>query len=304
MRRVSLMPAVLFAAAAVTATATPAHAQLGKLKKLGAEALEKATKEKTAGKTPETAKSGSADAAPSTAKKANYTITTERLELVLASLEPLVTDAERMAAASRAEADYSAKRKAADACLERAQQMFNPMSMMTENPQRTAKLDAISKQMDGVNKRSEAAMKRDDFRASIALRDTAMALAMSQAIITMGANCTYPYLPVAMIDAQAAAQQKASAARTSESSDGGEGGTFEPTPAAKEAMTPQEFGMVRERAALWALSQTNPTLASGAKFTPDEEAALGGKAAQLKKLGPLFASNSLRWSTWGDLRNW
>ena len=69
-------------------------------------------------------------------------------------------------------------------------------------------------------------------------------------------------------------------------------------------MSQQEFGMVRERAALWVLAQSNPSLAKGAKFTPDEESALGAKGPQLKKMGPLFESNALRWSTWGDLKRW
>ncbi|MBY0491091.1 MAG: hypothetical protein K2R93_14710 [Gemmatimonadaceae bacterium] len=46
MRRSRLMTAALLAGAALSATATPAHAQLGKLKKLGADAIKEAAKAK------------------------------------------------------------------------------------------------------------------------------------------------------------------------------------------------------------------------------------------------------------------
>lgn len=290
--RSRLITASLLGSVTLLATASPAQAQLGRLKKMGADAIKK-----EAGiKEPEAAKS-----AESSGKKANYTITADRIDLVLASLQPLVADAERAAAAKAVEGDYNAKRKTADACMERAQKMFNPMTMMSNDPQRTARMEAITKQLDGVNKRSQAAMQRDDFRNAIALRDTSMVLMMAQANATIGANCSYPYLPAAMIDAQASAE-KNRGARSGDDSDGS--GSLDPTPAAKKEMTQQEFGMVRERMALWAMSQSNPSLAKGAKFTPDEEAALGSKAPQVKKLAGLFESNALRWSTWGDVKRW
>lgn len=300
MRRSRLITAAFLAGAALAATATPAHAQLGKLKKLGTDAIKEATKDKAAEKAgvkePEAAK----PTASASGKKADYSITAERLDVLLASLEPLVADAEKMAAGKKAEADYKAKKDAADACMQRASKMFNPMAM-TMDEKKTARIEALSKQLEGVNQRSQAAMAKDDFKNAIALRDTSMVLTVMQGVMTIGANCTYPYMPAAMIDAQAA-MEKNNGARSSDDSDGS--GSFDPGPSARKLMSQQEFGMVRERAALWVLAQSNPSLAKGAKFTPDEESALGAKGPQLKKMGPLFESNALRWSTWGDLKRW
>lgn len=298
MRRSRLLTAAFLASAATAMAATPAQAQLGKLKKLGTDAIKEATKDKAAEKAgvkePEVAKSSA-----STGKKADYSITAERLDLLLASLEPLVTEAEKVAAGKKAEADYKAKKDVADACMQRAQKMFNPMAMSMDD-KKAARIEALSKQLEGVNKRSQAAMARDDFRNAIALRDTSMVLTVMQGVMTIGANCTYPYMPLAMIDAQAAMEKNNGAS----AGDRDGSGSFDPGPAARKAMTQQEFGMVRERAALWVLSQSNPSLSKGTKFTPEEESALGAKGPQLKKLAPLFEASALRWSTWGDLKSW
>jgi hypothetical protein len=308
MRRSTLLSASLVSAVALLTAATPAHAQLGRLKKLGTDAIKEAAKDKVVGKdTTGTTKSGapaaetSASRAP--AKKANYVISADRVDLVLASLQPLVADAEAIAAANKASADYEAKKKTADACIERASKMVNPMAMMAENPQRDTKMATIQKQLDGVNKRSQAAMARDDFRNSIALRDTALVLTMSMSVATIGANCTYPYMPAALIDAQVRLEKRGS---SGSSSDDDSDASLDPTPGAKQAMTRQEFGMVRERIALWVMGQDNPAILKGSagKFTADEEEAMKAKGPQLKKLSPLFSSNALRWSTWGDVKNW
>ncbi|MBY0491092.1 MAG: hypothetical protein K2R93_14715 [Gemmatimonadaceae bacterium] len=221
--------------------------------------------------------------------------------MLLASLQPLVADAEKLAAGRKAEAEYTAKKEAAEACLQRATKMFNPMAMSMDE-KRQARVDALTKQLEAVNKRSQAAMAKDDFKNAIALRDTSMVLTMMQGIMTIGANCTYPYMPAAMIEAQAAAEKNPRAG----SDDSDNNGSFDPGPAAKKVMSYQEFGMVRERAALWAMAQANPSIAKGSegKFTPDEEAVLAAKAAQVKKLADLFQTNALRWSTWGDLKSW
>jgi hypothetical protein len=307
MRRSRLITATLLVGAAMTVTATPAHAQLGKLKKLGTDAIKEAAKAKAGVQDPEPAKPAAAAAA--VGKKADYTITASRLDALLASIEPLVAKAQKMEAAKKVQADYDAKRKTADACLERAGKMANPMAIaMNTDEKKMARMEAMQKQLEGVNKRSEAAMQRNDFRNAIALRDTSMVLTMTYTQATLGANCPYPYMPAAMIEAQVLEENEQM--RDKERVERGENGEplFEPSAAAKKEMSQEEFGMIRERVALYAMMQTDPGVAKGAgkaaKFTPDEQAVLSAKGDKVKQLAGLFASGSLTWASWGDLKKW
>ena len=89
----------------LAASASPAAAQLGKLKKMGADAV----KEAAAGKKPE--------AKDPTAARVDYTITEERLSSIITVLTPFAVSAQREADARAASAAYEAKYKAANECI-------------------------------------------------------------------------------------------------------------------------------------------------------------------------------------------
>jgi hypothetical protein len=303
-----LTASLLIGSVLLLAATSTAQAQLGRLKKLGADAVKEAAKGKVVGKDT-TASSTEKPSAASTAAGApkaparapNYTITAERIDLVVASLKPLVAEAEKDLATRRVSADYKAKRDAAQACFDRASKTFNPMSMMNQSEAQQKRTAAIQAQAEAVNKRLNASREKDDnFRGALALKDSADVLQMNMAAASMGMSCSYPYAPMAVIDAQVAAMDRGNADGAADVA------SFEPTPDAKKAMTRAEFGMVRERLALWLMAQANPSLEKGSEgtFTAEEAAAMSAKSAELKGLTPLFTSHSLRWSTWGDVKRW
>jgi hypothetical protein len=289
------------------------EAQLGRLKKLGAEAVKDAAKDKLVGKDTTAASAGKPAAAGSAAsssasgtpkapaRTANYTITAERIDLVVASLKPQVAAAEMDFALRKVIADYKAKRDAAQACFDRASKTFNPMSMMNQSEAQQKRTAAIQAQAEAVNKRLNASREKDtNLRGSLFLKDSADVLQLNMAASTMGSSCAYPFAPPAVIDAQVAEMERSSTERASD------GSTVEATADAKQSMTWPEFGKIRERMALWLMAQSNPSLRKGSEgtFTAEEDAAMSAKAAELKGLTPLFASSALRWSSWGDVKSW
>jgi hypothetical protein len=289
------------------------EAQLGRLKKLGADAVKDAAKDKLVGKdTTATgaakpaaaggnASSNATSAPKAPARTANYTITAARIDLVVATLKPHVAAAEKNFALRKVIADYTAKRDAAQACFDRASKTFNPMSMMNQSEAQEKRTATVQAQAEAVNRRLNASREKDtDLRGSLFLKDSADALQMNLAASSMGSSCTYPFAPPAVIDAQVAEIDSKSSERASD------GSTVEATADAKQSMTWQEFGKIRERMALWLMAQSNPSLQKGSEgtFTAEEHAAMSAKAAELKGLTPLFASSALRWSSWGDVKNW
>jgi hypothetical protein len=308
-----LTASLLSASALLLAVSTPAHAQLGKLKKMGADAIKDAAKGKLGNKdTTSTSKPGAAGSAAAAAsgnakaptRAPNYTITAERIELVMTSLRPLVADAEKQLVLRRTSADYKAKREAALACFNKASSNVNPMALMNQSEAQQKRAAAMQAQAEAVNKRLNASRDKSNSRAKLALQDTADVMQMNMAAVSIGSSCTMPYAPLALIDAQASANANANASNDADGSD--ESGTLDPTPEAKQALTRAEFGMLRERIALWLMAQTNPSLQKGSegKFTAEENAAMSAKAAELTGLAPLFSSSALRWSTWGDVKAW
>lgn len=298
--------ALLTSALLLAATATPAQAQLGKLKKMGADAIKDAAKDKATGKkdsvvAPATAAKGSS---ASTARKNNFTISEERLTLVLATLEPQVVAAERRMVALNASKAHEAKKKQSEACMQALGKSYNPMAAAAVYEKNEARITATQKLSEAVASRLADAISKDDRRAMAFLQDSSLTLQMRSAVYTMGGACVVDFTPPAIIQAQldeVAAQQAASGSEVGES-----GVLFDPGAAAKSAMTRWEYGMVRERIALWALLKENPALEKGKEgvFTPEEEAVLSAHAASLKKMAPLFKSEALRWSTWSDLKSW
>jgi hypothetical protein len=308
MARLNSLRLLAISAALSGVPAITAHAQLGRLKKLGAEAVkdklaggDKKDSAATATKPGTPAAAASSAAAPAaTAKKGNYTITESRVALVLANLQPLLAEAERRAASENVQRDYAAKRKTAMECMEKASSNFDPASLMTANPQRDARMEAIQKQAEAASARLNRATQGGNARVIAFVRDTSDVLQMQMAVTQVGASCVIPFAPAAVIDGQlSASQRQASGAERANAS-------FDANAEAKAAMTTVEFGMIRERIALFALQQDNPSLELGSagQFTADERAVLSARASELKRYAPLFKGGSLRWQTWADLKGW
>lgn len=298
------LPRVVLGGLLLMVVASPAQAQLGRLKKLGADAVKDAAKDKLAGKK-DTATVAPATASSSgggtSAKKVDLALTDDRIALVVASLQPMVAEAQKREELARVTREYRAKTEATNKCMEAATKSFNPMTMGSMSEKTQADLERAGARTEAAQKRLSAAIERQDRRAQLFLQDTVNVLLQRSAYLTMGAKCTIDFTPTAIIEAQIAAQSRTVVSEDMDSD------TFDPPAVAKEQLTRYQYAVIRERIALWALQQDNPTLKGVGKegvFTAEEQAALAANAADIKKLTPYFKSGSMRWSTWGDLKAW
>lgn len=281
---------VLALVAAVSLLAAPrgASAQLGKLKKMGADAIKDAAKEKL----------GMDQKAPAAKAAGMPVIDDDRIALVIASLAPQVKAAQIRADAAAASAAYEAKEKAADACTEQATENVTPTAITAASQRNAAKILVLQEQSNAVQTRLNAAMEANDLRKVAYLQDSATVLTERLALLSLGATCTREFAPPAVVEARVLDQQRRS---------DDDGGRFDPGVATRGALTRTEYGVLRERIALWTLMQANPALKDTGKegvFTADEQAALAKRSTDLGKLAPLFKSNAMIWKTWSDLRDW
>jgi len=283
---------------------TPAHAQLGRLKKMGADAIKDAAKDKLSTDKKEAAKPGTAAAAtPAAASKPKNAgmpvLDDDRIALVLASLGPMVKEAQVRADAAAASRAYLEKKKIGDACVQQASQNVNPMAMAASAQKNSARITALQKQTEPMQRRLNKAVDDNDLRAQLYLQDSLNVLSMRSASLSMGTTCIFEFAPPAMLEARLLEMQSRSS--------GGDEGTFDPGEATRGTISRYEYGVLRERIALWALLQENPALKGLGKegvFTAEEQAALAIHAAEIKKLTPLFKSDAMIWKGWSDLRDW
>jgi len=267
------------------------QAQLGRLKKMGADAIRDAAKDKLG--------TDKKDAASDAAKASSMPVLDDtRIGLVLASLAPQVKAAQIRADAAAASRAFEEKEKASDACAERAAESVTPMAIAASGRANAARLTALQNQTEAMQRRLEKAIASNDVRARFYLQDSVNVIMRRSAILSMGASCTFDFTPPAVIEEQILEAQEAS------SHD--EDTTF-PGERVRGALSRVEYGILRERIALWALLQDTPTLKGLGKegvFSADEQAALTSHAAEIRKLTPLFKSNAMIWKGWDDLRNW
>jgi hypothetical protein len=288
---------------ALALSATPAFAQLGKLKKLGADMAKDAAKEKLEGKKDTPAKAAEASSSSSSSKRnTELVIDEDRVALVVASMQPMLADAVSRREARAATAQHEERSKASRTCLEAAQMRAsaNPMSTMESAQKNEAQIERFTKEVERLSEKMSKAVNDNDVRTRVYVTDTLTVMQVRMSMAVLGSNCPVHYTPAAILDAQIKSQSRTV---VSEDMDAGE---FDPPAAAKENLSRYQFGLLRERIAIWALKQEDPTFKAGKLgiFTPEEEAALQANAADIKKLTPLFKDGSLRWSTWGDLTQW
>ena len=272
-------------AACVALRPGTATAQLGKLKKTATDAA----KEKVGVKTDAPAASGSE----------NFVITADRLTAVMTQMEVGMERAAKAAAAKAVTAEYNAKHKAFETCV---QTQMKTMQMQAPSTAGLQKAAAMNKQTSSMAQRVQSAQQGKRNREYIALTDSMSIGSVRSALVmyALETKCPPAYMPPALVDDAAAKMD-----RMSQSDNGSREAAI--TPAQRAGMTTQQFGMVRERAALWALQQTNNAPADNNKygvFTKDEQAVLEAQSARLKKWAPIFKESPSTWATWGDIKGW
>lgn len=279
-------------AAALFAALVPslACAQLGRLKKAAADAAKEA-----AGVKNESAASNS---------NGNLVITAERLSAVMAAMTPIMQQAEMESASRAANGEYLKKKKAFDSCVETQSKSMSTGAMPSMDGM--TKSGAMSQKSVDMMQRSQAALQAKRYREYVAVSDSmgAYATLSTLAMFNLETKCGQPvYMSSAMIDIEAA---KLSRPRSGEVGENGREKTLVPANQ-RAGMSTYQFGMIRERAALWALQQTNNAPVGDNKysvFTAEEMTVLEAQGAQLKKWAPYFKERPSLWATWADLATW
>lgn len=295
MRRL-LAPALTLA---LVLTAMPAEAQLGKLKKLGGDLAKEAGREAIG--LPKESKPAESGLSSSSKAAVDYTITPERAELVLTALAPLIEDARKEAAAREVRTAYEARMQQLEKCANAASKGMTSYSQ--------AYLDQggkVTEKQAAVMERLAAAMQAGRKREVLFMQDTAGVLSYEIMSLMIGGKCgKAPYKPAALIDAELAREaMSASGAEIGE--DGRYVSKLDVPESARKGLTTRQFGVMRERIAIYALELTReggaPSSLQG--FSDAERAALDARAAQLKTLAPFFRDGAIGWSSWGDVKRW
>ena len=298
-RRARLRLAAHGAAAvlALVLTAPSAHGQItNRLKKMAKDAAKNAVSGSKDSATTKAAATGASSGSSGTAK-IDLSITADRVTMVLAALKP-ATEKAQVAAAARAErATYESKRDAVQACV---QNSTNGGAIPSQ-----ANMTAAQKLMDrqeALTKRYNAALLGNDLRKRAYLQDSLQVATHAYTATMFGsmAKCgPRPYAPASLVELEVMQERS-----------GGDDGLRELTvdDPARSAMTRYQFGMVRERIALYAMGEAGlvpaDKLGKEGVFTDDELAVLTSHRDELVKMAPLFKSNALTWSGTSDLRGW
>lgn len=298
--RFMLVPAM---AVLLAAPVSNAQAQFGKLKKIGADAIKDKAKEKLGGKeTPEAAKSGAVTegrkSPAADSKPVNMTLNASQLDLMLAALTPMATDAEKATLARRLLAEHTTKIKAAEKCMEVGQAAFMS-GRASPNPTAAAKARArqLDKDVDRLNVVLAAAYSDGNRRGIAFAQDSLTTMQMQSAVLEMGLACTFNFTPPVAMESQVETYGLSGDLPQSQSSVPAE---------AQRTFTKHQFALLRERIALFALLSADPSLKVGKEgvFTDEERAALTARMAEIQKLQPYFKNGTLAWTGSGDLAKW
>lgn len=309
--RLTTLASAVGATFLLLSSATPAHAQLGKLKKMGAEAAKKAADEKLTGKkesaspasgssAESSASATASDAAATKAPTVSYALTEDHVGLVLTALTPRLDAARNRQALVKARREYALKDSANKACFQKLSSGgIDPNAMMAASKKNAVAIERIDKQTGSMQTRLSTAAGSQDRRAMHYLQDSLNTLQMRSAALKMGSSCTADFRPAVLIEADIAANGMSGDFDPDR-------GQFDPAASVKDKLTTTQFGRLRERMALWALLQETPSLKVGKDgvFTDEEQAVLTAHAAEIKALTPYFRDNSMRWKDWGDVKNW
>lgn len=287
----------------VLAAASPAQAQIGsRLKKLGKDAVKDAAKGKLGGAKDSSAAAGGASdasgaAGGATSAKVDLTVTADRVTMVMAAMQPAAQKAKAVAAAKAEQGSYETKRDAAVACVQDA----TKGGAMPSNAGMTA-AQKLSDRQSAMSERYSASLTGSDRRKTLYLEDSLQVLTHTLTATMFGVTgkCgARPYMPAAVIEV---------AAQTDPNNQGDDFNTLTVSDPALSAMTRYQFGMVRERIALYAMAQAGLIAAKAAGkegvFTEEELAVLTARRDELVAMAPLFKGGTLTWSGTSDLRGW
>ena len=285
-RAYTALAGTLFAAFAMLAPNT-ASAQLGRLKKAVGDAAKDAAGVKPAN---------------NDAGTENFPITVDRLDAVIPTFEASIQASQREFALKTATAEYTKAHQAQQTCFENATKaMMAGGGVPMPNAQKAEQAAASSAATNSMMQRMLAAQQKQNFKQFVYLQDSVAVTSFMSSAIMMGLETKCgkpPYKPAAVVEAEAQHMATGGSAQSS--------GQFV-APAARAGMTNYQFGMLRERAALWALQQTGNAPVGNNKysvFTKDEQAALEARGDRLKKLVPYFKEQPTRWTSWNDLAGW
>lgn len=264
-----------------------ATAQLGKLKKAAADAV----KDKAGVKT---------DDASANKSSEDFAITAERLDAVMIVFEETAKAYESEAAARSVKADYDKRRIAFETCATTGLQggMVTPTN---DGIQRSTIYTTLVSTMAG---RAQTTLTAKKYREYLQIVDSTQVMSSMSAVTMFGldAKCKPAFKPAAILDEEAARMARAN----SGSSDNG-ASVIEVKTSTRAGLSNRQFGMVRERAALWALQQSGNAPVGNSKyqvFTAAEQAVLEAKAARLKAMAPFLKASPHHWLTWSDLSTW
>lgn len=281
------IPTIVPVAALIAALLpVPADAQIGRIKRIGADIVKDAA---------------GVPATPEKKAARDIAITAERLDAVLVALAPRVEAARVEHEAKAVEKEFDAWTKTFNSCVENTAKANGAPSM-----DGMQKAGEISGQMAPKMERLSKVVASNDKRALEYLQDTLRVLGSESQMHMFGATkCgKVRYTPTALIEARVARAKNTNTV-VDES-----GIRWDiDVPASKRAgMSHYQFGMVRERMALWALIQDGAIPADkggkDAVFSDAERAALTARSADISKLAPLFRDGSMRWTNWGDITAW
>ncbi|MBK9978066.1 MAG: hypothetical protein IPP20_09055 [Gemmatimonadetes bacterium] len=282
--------------------ASPAEAQIGsRLKKLGKDAMKDAAKAKVGGSAKDSSAAGSGSGAAtggaggSNSAKVDIAVTSDRVTMVMAAIASVAERAKLLATANAERAVYEPKRDSAMACVQGA--TSNGAMPSQAGMQASRKMSA---RQDGLSRRYNAALAANDRLKAVFLEDS-LQVATHELTATMfgvaGKCGARPYAPPSLLRAMAGANES-----------GDDFNTLVVTDPALSAMTRYQFGMVRERIALYAMSQAGLISAKAAGkegvFTEEELAVLAARRDELVAMAPLFKGGTLTWSGSSDLRGW
>jgi hypothetical protein len=303
---VPLRPLARFAAVALllALAASDARAQLGKLRKIGAEA-KSAVKEKITGK--DTTAASKSGAQPGNAANGNAarpaaatggvaavdaTVTAERLDLVLAALVPLVAAAEAETRNRTIEREYLKKDSLAQACVKSGEGRMPPAQSAATKKQ----IEVLNRDSKGLNERYTAALLAGSADGPF-LQDSLTVAMMRSVSLLLGTKCQIDYAPTSLLKKRAAQVQVS--------------GDVDPPKvtigeAARGKLSQAQFARIRERIALYGISLREPSAKMGVEgvFTSEERAVLAARSAKITGMTPFFRNGTLAWGGGGDLTGW
>lgn len=271
---------------AIVVPATSAQAQIGRLKRIGADMVKDAA---------------GVPASPKAAAANDITVTPERLAAIIAVLEPRISAARTEHEARAAEKEFETWTRTFNSCVENAAKGVTiPSSEGME-----ASIE-ITGRMNPLLERMGKYAAAQDKRPLEYVQDSLRVLSAQSQIAMFGATkCGKPrYTPTPILEAKIARESR----KNTVVDESGVRWDLD-VPADKRAgMTHYQFGVIRERMALWGLMQQGVLQPDRAGklgvFTDAERAALTARNSEIDILTTLFRSGALRWTNWGDITAW